>query len=111
MRRQAADLEEVLGVATEPRLRDRLVACPQDVVRGQLHDAWCVACRNVFLRAHHLLLALELRVERVAQPVAEEGEPDERESDGDGREDDEMRLGADELLALGDQAAPRRAWR
>ena len=39
------------------------------------------------LRAHHLLLSLELRVERVAQAVTEEREADQREGDDDRREE------------------------
>ena len=40
--RQVADLEQVVGLAADARLRDCLVACPQDVVRGQLDDGRCV---------------------------------------------------------------------
>ena len=109
--RQAADLEQVVGLAADARLGDGLGPRPEDVVRGQFDDGRCVGGGHVLLGAHHLLLSLELRIERVAQTVTEEGEADEREGDADRREDDEVRLGADELLALGDEAAPRRARR
>src|SRR3990170_7243784 len=58
-----------------------------------------------------LLLSLQLGIERVAQTVAQEREADEGQRDRDGRERDEMGLGADVLLTLRDEAPPPRARR
>src|SRR3954464_2116995 len=56
-----------------------------------------------------LLLPLELRIERVAKAVTEEGEADQRDRDADGGERDQVRVGPKDLLTVGDKAAPRRA--
>src|SRR6185503_4180593 len=58
-----------------------------------------------------LLLALELRIEGVAQPVSNEREADERQGDHEPRPEREPGVGSDERLAVGDERAPRRAGR
>src|SRR3989337_2135843 len=49
-----------------------------------------------------LLLSLELRIERVAQAIAQEREADQGQRDRDGREGDQMGLRAHPLLPFGD---------
>ena len=66
---------------------------------------------GLVVREVHLLLPLQLRVEGVTQAVPEEGEAGKRSGDAERREQDEVRFGADVLVAVVDQAAPRCAWR
>ena len=86
VRRQAADLEQRVGLVVGGVPLQLVDALAADVVGGQLDDGRRFVGRRRPLLRGHLLLALELGVEGVAQAVPEEREADERDRDGDGRE-------------------------
>ena len=84
--RQAADLEQVVGLAARPA-RWRPPRCAPDGRPRTTARRWSARQRrDTSSEPVNLLLSLELRVERVAQAVAEEGEADQRERDAGCRE-------------------------
>ena len=112
MGRQAADLEQLVGLALDPGSVDRLDARPPGVLWRQLDDGRCVGGRYRLRRvASTYCLPFSFGSSASRRPSPRKVKLDQGEGDGDGREEHEVRIAADVLLAIGDQAAPRRARR